>query len=70
MIESRCESHVSHISRESADGKKAKQALNWIKELEGERLSPDGGYPGTVLRMQYHSTAAVPDFFFSRQVKG
>ncbi len=22
------------------------------------------GYPGTVLRMQYHSTLAVPDFFF------
>ena len=22
------------------------------------------GYPGGVLRMQYHSTAAVPDFFF------
>jgi hypothetical protein len=23
------------------------------------------GYPGGVLRMQYHSTAAVPDFFFA-----
>ena len=22
------------------------------------------GYPGRVLRMQYHSTLAVPDFFF------
>ena len=42
MIDSRLESHVSHISRESADGKEAKQALNWIKELEGERLSRDG----------------------------
>jgi hypothetical protein len=28
------------------------------------------GYPGGVLRMQYHSTAAVPDFFFLRQVNG
>jgi hypothetical protein len=27
------------------------------------------GYPGGVLRMQYHSTAAVPDCFL-RQVKG
>ncbi len=27
-----------------------------------------GGYRGTVLHMQYHSTAAVPDFFFPSQV--
>jgi hypothetical protein len=32
-------------------------------------LQPEeSGYPGRVLRMQYHSTLAVPDFFFLRQV--
>jgi hypothetical protein len=30
-----------------------------------ERQVLQVGYPGGVLRMQYHSTAAVPDFFFA-----
>ena len=37
----------------------------------GERyggLIDNSGYPGTVLHMQYHSTLAVPDLFFLRQV--
>ena len=34
--------YVRHISREGADAKKVNQALNWIKEFEGQRRSRDG----------------------------
>ena len=38
--------------------------------LDAKYVHLDGhvGYPGRVLRMQYHSTLAVPDFCFLRQV--
>ncbi len=38
-------------------------AEGWVSMREGSF-----GYLGTVLHMQYHSTLAVPDFFFLRQV--
>ena len=39
-------------------------------EFEEDWDASPAGYPGGVLRVQYHSTAAVPEFFFSRQVNG
>jgi hypothetical protein len=45
-------------------------ALEVMYKLANINYAEQDGYPGGVLRMQYHSTAAVPDFFFLRQVNG
>jgi hypothetical protein len=37
------------------------------KQITPQAKDPNG-YLGTVLHMQYHSTLAVPDYFFLRQV--
>ena len=40
--------------------------LKHIKQdTKRDKHGDTNGYPGTVLRMQYHSTLAVPDFFFA-----
>jgi hypothetical protein len=42
--------------------------ISHVYRKKGRQPQNYSGYRGTVLHMQYHSTAAVPDFFFSSQV--
>ena len=52
----------------SQDTRKRKGRLEDLYTLDYNTELDSDGYPGRVLRMQYHSTLAVPDFFYLRQV--
>ncbi len=47
------------------NGRKRKNDVIDVDEILRLGSKDNIGYPGGVLRMQYHSTAAVPDFFFA-----